>query len=272
MTMKIKEFMQILYDRADTDASHYRKTCDTLKAGDPEKELSRIAVSMFGTPRVIREAAEWGANLLIVHEPLYYDHWDSPETFQAQSGFLREILEKKKKLIEESGLTIYRYHDHPHFCPEDQICMGELLYSGLRGRLIKGEHYAVNRFELEEAMPLRELVRMLECNLKIEHIRISGADDFPVRRLGLCFGTPGHIEEELGLNDVVLTGEICEWQHGEFVRDCAGLGLKKAILVMGHNESERDGMRLLADQIREKDPFPVRYFESGPTYLYTDRG
>ena len=39
--MKIKDFMQELYDWTDNDASHYEVTCDTIKAGDPEQELTR---------------------------------------------------------------------------------------------------------------------------------------------------------------------------------------------------------------------------------------
>lgn len=59
---------------------------------------------MFATPDVVRKAKETGAQLLVVHEPTYFNHWDehSDEPFEVE----------KRRLIEESGITIYRYHDY----------------------------------------------------------------------------------------------------------------------------------------------------------------
>ena len=45
------------------------ETVDTCKAGDPERELKKVAVCCIATPDVIRQAAAWGADLLITHEP-----------------------------------------------------------------------------------------------------------------------------------------------------------------------------------------------------------
>ncbi len=270
--MKIKDFIQQVYDWTDNNQARYTETCDTLKAGNPEQELgSRVAVCMFATPDVIRAAAAWGAKLLIVHEPTFYDHWDSRETFEAQTGFKRQILDMKKQLIEDLGMVVYRYHDHPHHREPDMIMEGELKYFGLTGHWIPGRYFASNIFVLDQSMPVRELTATVEKSLNIARIRICGcADaDFMVRKIGLSFGTPGHLEEMLEECDIVLTGEICEWSQGEFVRDCNGFGLKKAILVMGHTCSERDGMRLLAELLPQQWPeLEVKYFESGDSYQF----
>lgn len=272
--MKIKDFMQQIFNFADPDAELYAtgKTCDTLKAGDPEKEFNgKVAVTMFATPDVVRAAAAWGASLLIVHEPTYYDHWDSKETFEAQTGFKRVILDMKKKVIDDSGLVIYRFHDHPHHAEKDMISMGEVKYFGLKGRWVKGTQFGVNEFILDEEMNVRDVAKTLEKNLNIKHVRICGANDFPVKTIALVFGTPGNLETELGRCDIALTGEICEWSQGEFAIDCAQLGLPKAILVMGHCCSERDGMRLLADAIPGNwEGVEAKYFESGDCYTFTD--
>lgn len=272
--MKIRDFIQEVFDWTDNDPSHYENTCDTLKAGDPEAELgSRVAVTMFATPDVIRDAAAWGAKLIIVHEPTFYDHLDSKEHFESQTGFVREILEKKKKLIEDCGVTIYRYHDHPHCRVPDMISEGETKYAGLKGTWSKGKYYAVNRLDLDEPMSVKQVAATLEKNLNIARVRICGcaADDFMVKKIGLCFGTPGHLQQELEECDIVLTGEICEWSQGEFARDCTGLGIPKAILVMGHTCSEREGMRLLAELIPQHwQGIETMYFESGDSYAYAD--
>ena len=262
--MKIKDFMQELYDWTDSNAANYEVTCDTLKAGDPEQELTRVATAMFATPDVIRQAENWGANLLIVHEPTFYDHWDSYETMAQTTGFKREILDMKQKFIADHGMTIFRYHDHPHHRDPDMIAEGMVREAGLDGVWSKGKCYAVSRFELNEPVNLQDLVHTLETNWGIARIRIVGANDQIVKKLSLCFGTPGHLEEELGECDVVLTGEIVEWMTGEFAKDCTQMGIPKTVLVMGHACSERGGMKLLADLIPQQwSGIEAKYFESG---------
>ena len=70
--MIAKELINALNEGSPTP----EKTCDTIKYGDEQKELKRVAVCMIGTADVIRAAHEWGADMLIVHEPIYYDHMD----------------------------------------------------------------------------------------------------------------------------------------------------------------------------------------------------
>ncbi len=270
--MKISDFIQQLFTWTDPICEHYTSTCDTLKAGNPDAELgSRIAVAMFATPDVIRAASAWGAKLLIVHEPTFYDHWDSMETFREQTGLKREILEKKLQLINDSGLTIYRYHDHPHYRIPDMISQGECKYFGLKGTWHRGATFGINCFTLDTPMNVKEIAAALEKNLNINQVQVAGCadDDFMVKNIALCFGTPGHLEDALTDCELALTGEICEWAQGEFIRDCNQFGLKKAVIVMGHCCSERDGMRLLAELIPQQENWKnleVKYFESGDIY------
>lgn len=88
------------------------------------------------------------------------------------------------------------------------------------------------------------------------------------------FGAPGNIVlEELQRpeSQIVLVGETCEWLIGEYARDAAQLGLKKALLIMGHVGSERDGMEYTARLLKERHPqLDVKYFDCGEVYTYTD--
>jgi len=71
--------------------------------------------------------------------------------------------------------------------------------------------------------------------------------------------------------EILLTGEACEWSLGEYARDASQLGYKKALIIMGHVGSERDGMRYVADVLRERHPeLEIRYLECGEVYTYTD--
>ena len=76
----------------------YSNTCDTLKAGDPERQVAKVAVTMTATADVLRQALAWGAELMIVHEPTYFNHWDEHTDDPLEC--------KKRSIIEESGLVI----------------------------------------------------------------------------------------------------------------------------------------------------------------------
>ena len=72
-------------------------------------------------------------------------------------------------------------------------------------------------------------------------------------------------------SEIVLAGETCEWAICEYARDAAELGKKKALLVLGHVGSERDGMVRTAELVRERHPeIESKYFECGEVYTYTD--
>ena len=241
------------------------RTCDTIKAGDPNAEVTKVAVSMFATVGIVRQARDWGAELLIVHEPTYYNHWDdhSDDYFEAE----------KRRLIEASGLTIYRFHDHPHCTDPDIITTGEIQYLGLDCTLEKTDVFDLTRLHLNTPMTPRQLAKHIEHTLGLAHVRIAGAADVPCTSLSLMVGTPGGLEAELLRpgTEIILTGEICEWALGEHVRDAAQLGYRKAILVLGHIGSERDGMKYTAQILKERQPqLDVRYFEGGEIYTYSD--
>ena len=257
--MLAKELIAKLIEGATTP----ERTCDTIKAGDENCELHKVAVTMIGTIDTIKAAAEWGADMLIVHEPTYYDHMDvitdTPVTLA------------KKELIEKSGLVIYRYHDHAHFRDVDLIPEGEFHYLGLTGKLEKTEYSASSVFTLDTPITALELAKNMQTELGIAEPRIAGARDCVVRRIGACFGTPKGVLELLQTDgiDIVLTGEACEWKICEYARDAAALGMNKALIVMGHIGSERDGMRLLAERMkRDYTEFETRYFECGEVYSY----
>lgn len=239
------------------------KTCDTVKSGDPEAEITKVGTTMFATPDVIRKAAEKGINFLIVHEPTYHTHMDDKvDDF---------ISNEKKKLIEETGITIFRYHDFAHLSDPDLICEGELTALELDGQLKKGVYLGTNSYILDEEISAVKLAKRIEEKLGIKHVRIAGNPQAAGRKIACSFGTPGHLETSLADNDIVITGEICEWGLGEMTRDYAQLGYNKAVLVLGHIGSERAGMMLLAERLTELHPeIETEYIECGELYSYTD--
>ena len=242
-------------------------TCDTIKAGSPDKEIKKVGVTMFATVDTVKRAAEWGADMLIVHEPTYYDHM---EIIRNETP----VIKAKRELIEKRRMTVYRYHDRMHHREVDQIPEGEIYYLGLKGKVEKTQYFASYIMTLDEPITAKQLANKMEKDLGIAHVRIAGTMGKPSTRIALCFGTPGGVFDLLQREDVemVLTGEACEWMLGEYARDAAALGYNKTLIVMGHIGSERDGMRLLAKRLDKKhEDLDVRYFECGEVYNYLDK-
>lgn len=261
--MKAYEVMNLLYGYgADAD---YSNTCDTLKAGNPDNEVTKVAVSMFATIGVVKAAKEWGAQLLVVHEPTYYNHMDhhSDEKIECE----------KRVFLENSGLAIYRFHDHPHYNHPDMIAVGEWKYMGFEGETIYGDLFGHSEFILKEPMAPVEIAKQIESKLGIKHVRICGNRNTPVTKMSGMFGTPGNVFEKLKAaeTEVVLTGEACEWMLGEYARDAADLGYAKTLMILGHIGSERDGMVYVSEVLTDRCPeLEVKYFECGEVYTYTD--
>lgn len=262
--MKAREILEKLCEM-DTTAD-YSNTCDTFKTGDPEHEVKKVAVSMFGTYKVISEAVMWGADFLIVHEPLFYNHWDKTEHLMNKPAYL-----KKQKLIDDNNLTICRMHDHTHNAKPDEIGIGEMNALGLAYTHTANPYHAVNRFELQDEITAGELLDRIKTVLGVKFARLVGSPDNKVKLISGCFGTPGHLEDEISVDgvDIVLCGEACEWATCEYVRDMSDMGMNKSMIVMGHCGSEREGMIRIASALAEDLAacgIEVKYFEAGEPY------
>lgn len=262
--MNSKQIMDFLFEM-DTTAN-YAGTADTFKCGDPEKEVKKVAVTMFPSYNTIKEAAQWGADLLVAHEPIYYNHYDQTGHLEGKAVYLA-----KSKLIEESGMVICRLHDHMHHAKLDRIALGEMEYLGLPYRHTANPYYAVNRFELENEISAGELLDRIKTVLGVKFARLVGSPENKVKNIAACFGTPGHIVDEINEDgiDMVLAGESDEWSTCEYIRDMSDIGLNKSMIIMGHCGSERAGMMYIEKYLRENlgdQGIEFLYLECGEPY------
>jgi len=260
--MKASEIIDKLFSIAEE--RDYSASCDKCVAGDPEKEVSKVAVCMFATPDVIKAAAEWGAQLFITHEPVYHNPAEEKEQI--------DVL--KRELIESTGMTVYRYHDHTHYTRPDIIADGEFRAMGLEGEKELTDTFDLVRFNLKEEITPVELAKLIEEKLGIKHVRICGARDIKSKKLSGVFGAASNAafgELKNPESEIVLVGETCEWKNCEYTRDAAQFGLKKALLILGHAGSERDGMIYTAEILEKMFPeIEIKYFEGGEVYTYTE--
>ena len=240
--------------------SSHPETVDCLKAGDPDREVKKIGTCLTATPEVLRQASAFGADLLITHEPTFYDHCD-------RSGTGR-LYEQKKQAVEAFGGTIYRYHDAMHNRDEDEVNRDLIERMEWKGAF-DGNLALV----LDAPQTPRELAKALSRVLDIKHPRIIGNPDFRGTNLWLATGARGGYREFVlsETMEIGICGELCEWADGEQVRDAAQLGWHKALIVLGHAASEKLSMEGLAKKIDRKfDGAEAKYFDCGELYTYTD--
>src|SRR5258707_9678338 len=86
-------------------------TVDTFKDGDSTTRVTGIAVTMMATFDVLQRAAAHGANLVITHEPTFYDHFDKLDVLESEHD---SVTAAKRAFIREHRMVVVRMHDHWH--------------------------------------------------------------------------------------------------------------------------------------------------------------
>lgn len=231
------------------DVGRLDTTVDTVKIGDSSQSLSGIVTTFLATSAVIEQAAASGANLVVTHEPTFYNHLDDVAWLAHDPTYTA-----KRDLIERHGIVVWRCHDYWHRRQPDGIITGVLQDLGWEQHAHPERSYRC----AVPPMTLSLLVSHVKQRLGIANVRVIGDDGQICQNIGLLVGAVGGewqiralYEENL---DTLLVGEINEWETSEYVRDARALGHTKALIVLGHANSEEAGMRYLADQIRNLLP------------------
>ncbi len=237
-------------------------TVDVIKEGSPETPVTGIVTTMFATMEVLKKAVSMKSNLIIVHEPLYYNHLDDTKQFKNDQVFL-----EKQRYIREHKLVIWRFHDYIHSMKPDGVELGMIAKLGWKNYAVNG---SLDQFRLPETT-LKDLAQTLKQKFPRYTFYIVGNQEMKLTNVRLAPGAPGssyHIELlEKDNVDVLLAGESPQWETYEYARDAVAQGRKKAVIFLGHIASEESGMDYCADWLKSfiKD-IPVSFVESGPSY------
>jgi putative NIF3 family GTP cyclohydrolase 1 type 2 len=247
---------------SNTGSKPIPNTVDVIKEGDPATVVTGIVTCMFATMDVLREAVVKKCNLIIVHEPLYYNHLDETNKLQNDPVFL-----EKRKFITDNKLVIWRFHDYIHSMRPDGIAVGMVNKLGWKNYEVNG---STNQFLLPETT-LSELLKNLKLIFPKNAFYVIGNPDMKLSHVCLAEGAPGsatHIRLLEDNNvDVVLAGEAQQWETYEYMRDAISQGRNKAIIFLGHVNSEEAGMDYCSTWLKSfiKD-IPVTYIEKGPSF------
>ncbi|MCU1320990.1 MAG: hypothetical protein JWM43_639 [Acidobacteriaceae bacterium] len=223
-------------------------TVDTVKAGDPEAVVTGIATTFLDTMDVLREAVRRGDNLIITHEPTFYNHRDDTSYFKDDP-----VYKEKRAYIEEHHLVVFRLHDAIHAGATDHILMG--VY-----RALGWENYphptgpTGQYFVTIPKTTLGEIARALQAQLHAQTMRVEGNPALSITHVALVPGSAGLERQVLALRqpdvELLIAGEASEWETVEYVRDAVAQGRHKAMILLGHEVSEEPGMEECAKELR----------------------
>jgi putative NIF3 family GTP cyclohydrolase 1 type 2 len=238
------------------------QTVDTFKAGNPDTELTGIAVCMFADMETLNKAVQKGCNFIITHEPVFYNHNDHTEAYQAD-----EVFREKYEFIRSHGLVIFRFHDHIHRTQPDGISSGMINKLELNQNAVNGSQ---TFFKLPETT-LAEFAELIKNKLEMESIRIIGKPEMQFTKVAFMAGAPGgqrHIQM-LSNNDVevLIAGEAPEWETYLYANDAVTLNKNKAVIFVGHIKSEEAGMEHCARWLRSFiEGVPIYFIENQPNF------
>jgi putative NIF3 family GTP cyclohydrolase 1 type 2 len=213
-------------------------TVDSFKAGDPDTPVTGIAVTMMATLDVLQRASAQGLNLVITHEPTFYNHSDTPEGMDQSDS----VWAEKRAFIEKHRMVIWRFHDHWHRRKPDGIEAGMVHQLGW-------ERYQNAQNQYLFTVPqttLEKLAVDVAERLDSAVLRVVGNPEMKVTNVALSPGAAGFVRETHALEmenvEVLLVGETREWETVEYAADAMTEGKKKALIVIGHIPSEQPGM------------------------------
>ena len=239
---------------------------DQILYGDPDRELTGIVTTCYASVDVIRKAKELGANLIISHEALFWNHGDHTDWLEDNKTF-----QAKTALLDEGGITVWRNHDYIHSgiplgdAWVDGIFYGLAKHLGWESYAIGGEPMNEPKFELPQAVPVRELGKFLMEKLNLTGIKTLGSLDSMARRVWVCGHIMGFKDNEILKQteeedfDVLITLECIDYTVAEYVRDSAMVGRPKTILATGHFNTEEPGMLYMTEWL------PAALGEAVPT-------
>jgi len=219
---------------------------------------------MFATIDVIRKAAALGANFIIAHEPTFYTHSDETKWLETD-----EIYQYKIALLNKLHITVWRFHDHIHAHRPDGVLTGVLSALGWE----KMADAKIPNLITLPASPLHSIIEGVKKKLEIKHLKYIGDKNQVCSRIVIMPGAAGvrtHIYS-VGKQkpDLIICGEISEWETGEYIRDLQASGAKTSLLVLGHSVSEEPGMEWLLTWLKPQlPPIPLTHIPSGDPFSW----
>jgi putative NIF3 family GTP cyclohydrolase 1 type 2 len=247
---------------AATGATPPPETVDTLKAGDPATVVTGIVTTFMDTYSVLEKAVAAGKNLIITHEPTFYNHLDDQSPLAPDP-----VLTQKLAYIREHHLVVWRFHDTWHLRQPDGILVGMVEQFGWKPYQSKSNPHL---FTLPHTT-VGQVSASLQARTGARAVRIVGDSAMPVTQVELLPGAAGSDKQIHALQqddvELLIAGESREWETVPYVQDAAAEGRHKALILLGHEISEEAGMDECARWLRTIFPgLPIAFIHANEPF------
>lgn len=262
--MQVSDIIAVIEGTAPLDGQAEWDNCGVQvarKAGD----VAKLAVALDPRPEVIRQAVDWGADMILTHHPLFFQ----PKKMDVDGPYL-DIL----RTLLASNCLLYAAHtslDSALNGPVSNLADG----LGLRDRrpvqpLPNDENKGFGLVgTLPQAMSGEAFLDLLAQSVRRDFWTLIGETPKTVHAVAYCKGSGGSLlaKAKAAGADVYITGDM----KYHLALEALDAGL--FIIDVGHFQLEEDMMRRFADALHnEFSPkgVKVRYFEENdPLQLYT---
>jgi putative NIF3 family GTP cyclohydrolase 1 type 2 len=258
------EIIDMIKARTGGSIAWAGNTVDNFKTGNPETIVTGIATTFTPTMAVLEKAVQNNCNLIISHEPTFYNHTDEVKWLGNDP-----VYQTKLDYINSHHIVIWRFHDHWHVTPgkPDGILLGMMDTLGWKGYQSADDQTI---FNLPETT-LRDLAVYLKNRLRIRTLRVIGDPELKISRIAFlpgAYGGTAHVRafEKKGVN-LLLVGESNEWEGIAYAVDAAGQKRDQAMILLGHVPSEEPGMKECAKWLKEFiTDIPVKFISAGEPF------
>jgi putative NIF3 family GTP cyclohydrolase 1 type 2 len=229
---------------------------DGFKAGDPSTVVKGIATTAMATLDVLKQAAKANANLVLTYEPTFYSRADgtaqaAPAAGRGPGGLRADdpVAKAKREFIEKNGLVVFRLRDHWQGRKESDMVTGLAGALGWSARRVKNDD-ALYEIPPATAEAIVALIRN-KLNLRAG-LRAVGDRKATIRRVLLFPGsmTPATMWQRYSEVDLIVAGEVREWENTHYAADVFAAGEKRALVTTGRVASEEPGMRVCAEWLK----------------------
>lgn len=237
----------------------FESTVDTLKSGSRDLVVTGIVTTMFATVEVIRKAIAAKANFIIAHEPTFYNHEDKTDWLETD-----DVYQYKRELLQQHNIAVWRNHDYVHSVNPDGVGTGVLKQLGWTSYYNGNEDAIVTI----PSTNLSALIKHLKDKLFIKQVRYIGDANQSCKKVLLLPGAAGG-KTQISLvsktkPDVLICGEIQEWETAEYIRDARAKGDKVSLVVLGHIASEEPGSEWMLAWLKQNvSSVPAMHIPAG---------
>ena len=229
----------------EINGAPFNQTVDTLKSGSRDNEVSGIVTTMFATIAVIKKAIAEKANFIIAHEPTFYNHTDETDWLKDD-----KVYQYKAALLKDNNITVWRNHDYIHSHKPDGVMEGVAEKLGWKKYMMGAD----SNYDIPSTS-LAEVIAHCKKTLGVSNLRYIGDASDKCSKVLLIPGAAGGRNQIMAASmakpDLLIVGELSEWETAEYVRDARAAGNKLCLIVLGHADSEEPGSKYMADWVKK---------------------